>query len=101
MMTGHIMPVDAIVVKVVEYRNAVFGSATLLSFSIIRLGATDTSCFGPVVLISLGGGCQFLEHSSPEPTVYVVGLEIGAFAAFEVTKAARGPDIFDLEQKNL
>lgn len=88
MMTRHIMPIDAILVEVVEDSETVFFSPTLLCLTVVWLGFTDASIFGPIVLIPLGGWSKFLKNSGPKPSVDVIGLKVGSLAASEVAEAA-------------
>lgn len=74
----------------------------LSNYPVVRLGLADAAALGPVVLLAVGGGRQFLQLCGPEPAVYFVGEQIGAVAALEITEPARCPDVFHLkEKKNL
>lgn len=95
-MTGNIMPVNTIVVELIQKSQAVFGSTILFVFTVIGLRKADTTVGGPITLAAFVGGSQFLQSSSPEPTVNVGGLQVGTFTALEVTETARGPDVFYL-----
>lgn len=95
-MTGNIMPVNTIVVELIQKSQAVFGSTILFVFTVIGLRKADTTVGRPITLAAFVGGSQFLQSSSPEPTVNVGGLQVGTFTALEVTETARGPDVFYL-----
>lgn len=92
------MPVDSVVVELVEDGEAVLGRSALLQLAVVRLGLADTARGGPVVLVSLGGRGQFLQHGRPEPAVDADGLQVCTLAALEVTDSAGRPDIFHLEE---
>lgn len=87
-VAGNVVPVNSVVVEVVEYCQAVFGGTTLLCFTVVRLRFADAAVFGPVVLRALVGGCQFLELGSPEPSVDIEWLQVRAFASLEVAETA-------------
>lgn len=87
MMAGNVVPVDTVVVEVVEQSQAVFGGTTLLQFTLIGLWQADAAIFGPIVLGAIGGWGQFLQFSCPEPSVDGCWLQVGAFTSFEVTDA--------------
>lgn len=73
----------------------------LYTYSVVGLRFADAAAFRPVVLLAVGGGSQFLQLSGPEPAVDLVGKQVGAAAALEVTEAARSPDVLHLETKEL
>ena len=96
MMTGHIMPVNSIIIKLIKNSNAVFAGTSLLSFPVIGLRLPYSAVFGPIVLISLGRGSQLLQNSGPKPAINGQRLEISPVAALEVAQAAGSPNVFNL-----
>lgn len=95
-MAGHVVPVDTVVVELVEQGQAVFGCAVLLEFTVIGLGQTNAASGRPVALRTLRGGCQLLQRGGPEPTVNICGLQIRTLTALEVAQATAGPDVLHL-----
>lgn len=87
------MPVDTVVVEVVENGQAVLVGAALLEFTVVGLWNADAAVFRPIVLTTIGGGCQLLQLSGPEPSVDRDRLQIGAIAALEVAETAAGPNV--------
>lgn len=96
MMAGNIVPVNSVVVEVIQYGKAVLVGATLLQFTVVRLWLTDASVGRPIVLVAVGGWSEFLQLSGPEPSVDSNRLQIWAVASLEVADAATRPDILDL-----
>lgn len=99
-VAGHVVPVDTVVVELVQQGQAVLGCAVLLELTVIGLGQTDAAGGGPIALGTLRGGCQLLQRGCPEPTVDVCGLQIGTLTALEVAQATAGPDVFHLQNKS-
>jgi len=95
-MAGNVVPVNTIVVELVQKGEAVFLRAILFVFTIIGLGETDSTGGRPIALGTLSCGCKFLQGGGPEPAVYVRRLQVGAITALEVANAAAGPDVFYL-----
>lgn len=99
MMAGDIVPVHAIIVEIVEHGQTIFVSTALLEFPIVWLRLIDASVGGPIVLQTICGRSQFLEFSSPEPSVDGYWLKIGTIATLEVAQTTAGPDVFYLKKK--
>lgn len=97
-MAGHVVPVDAVIVELVQQGQAVFGCAVLLEFTVIGLGETNSASGRPVALRTLCGRGQLLQRGCPEPTVNIGGLQIGTLTALEVAQATAGPDVFHLQR---
>lgn len=95
-MARHIVPVDAIVVEVVQHGQAVLVGAALLQFAIVRLRFADAAVGGPIVLVAIVGGRQLLQLGGPEPAVDGHRLQIRTIASLEVADAAARPDVLDL-----
>lgn len=70
-----------------------------ISYPVVGLGFADAAALGPVVLLPVGCGCQFLQLGGPEPTVDLVWEEVGSVAALEVAQTTRGPDVFYLKSR--
>lgn len=96
-MAGNIVPVDTVIVELVQQGQAVLRGAVLLEFTVVGLGQADSAGGRPITLGALRGRGQFLEGGGPEPSVDVRGLEVWAIAALEVAQAATGPDVFHLK----
>lgn len=94
-----VMPVNAIVVEVVEDGQAVLVGAALLEFAVVGLRNADAAILRPIVLATIGGGCQLLQLSGPEPSVDRDRLQVGAIASLEVTESAAGPDVLLLQNR--
>lgn len=96
-MASDVVPVNTIVVELIQESQTVFGSTVLFVFTVIGLGQANTTAGRPITLAAFAGWGQFLQSSSPEPAVDVGGLQVGTFTALEVTETARGPDVFHLK----
>lgn len=93
-MASNVVPVDSILVEVVQDSQAVLRGTTLDEFSVVRLGLVDSAGVSPIVLGAVGGRGKFLEFSSPEPTINVERLQVGALiTSLEVTDTTTGPDV--------
>lgn len=100
-MAGDVVPMDAIIVEIVQNGQTIFVGASLLQFTVVRLWLADATVCGPIVLVAIGGRSELLKFGRPEPTVHVDRLQIGSFASLEVTDATAGPNVFYLCQLNL
>lgn len=87
-VTGYVVPVDAVVVELVQNSQAVLWCSPLDQFAVVGLRLADAALFGPVVLVTLGGRSKFLQNRGPEPAVDLDGLEVRPFAALEVAETA-------------
>lgn len=95
-MTRHVVPVDSVVVELIEDREAILGSAALNGLTIVRLWPADAAALGPVVLATFVGRRELLQLGGPKPAVDVKGLQIRPIAAFEVAEATGRPDVLYL-----
>lgn len=95
-MASDIVPVNAIVVEVVQHGQTVLVGAALLQLTVIGLRFADAAASRPVVLVAIVGRRELLQLGGPEPAVDGDRLQIWAVAALEVADAAAGPDVFDL-----
>lgn len=95
-VAGHVVPVHAIVVEVVQHGQAVLVGAALLQLTIVRLRLADAAVGRPVVLVAIVGGRQLLQLGGPEPAVDGHRLQVRTVAALEVANASAGPDVLDL-----
>jgi len=87
------MPMNSVIVKVVQDCQAVFGSTALLQFTVVGLRLSNASILGPVALTTIRGGCKLLKFSGPEPAVDGSWLQVGPIATFEIADTAAGPDV--------
>lgn len=94
-----IMPMDSVVVEVVEHGQACLLGSSLLQFAVVGLGLADSSVLGPIVLLAVGGGRELLQLSGPEPSVDVGGLQVGTLAATEIALPSAGPNVFYLRER--
>jgi len=91
-VAGHVVPLDAIVVEVVQDGQAALVVA-LGGLPIVGLWLLVSTRCRPVAGVPLRGGSNLGPRSRPEPTVLIGGLQIGPVAAGEVALPARGPDV--------
>lgn len=101
MVASHIVPRYTIVVDVVQDRQAGFAGAVNVEFSIVRLTLFLVSRGRPWVVSpavgSLVGWRHLFAIRGPEPSVEVLGFEIGTvLASLEITKSARRPNVRDV-----
>lgn len=92
------MPCDAIVVHIVQYGQTLFLGLVDVVFGVIGLWALLVTGLRPGVvspsLWNAVGGLDLLASCGPEPTVNVLGLQIGTvLAASEIANATSGPDV--------
>jgi len=95
-MTGYIVPLDSIAIKVIEYRHArLFLSPLLYLFSVIWLSLSSSSSMGPVIELSAIGWSHFNLISWPEPTVDIFWEKFRFVTSVKVAFSARSPKIRD------
>jgi len=96
-VTGNIVPLDAVSIEVVQDGQAGLRLPALLDLlPVVRLGPgwVEAPCGRPVV----EGGPAVCGREPglvgrPEPAVDVLGEEVGSVAAVKVTQTARGPEV--------
>lgn len=98
MVAGNVVPVDAVIVELVEEGQTVLGGSVLLELTIVGLRDVEASAGRPIALVALVGGGELLQGRRPEPAVDVRGLKIGTFAALEVAQATRCPNVLHLQR---
>lgn len=86
-MTGHVVPLDAIVVEVVQDREAGLVVA-LGGLAVVRLRLIVASGMRPIAGVSLRGGPNLRPGARPEPAVFVRWLQIWTIASCEVALAS-------------
>lgn len=91
-VTRHVVPLDAVVVKVVQDGQTRL-VVTLCSFAVVWLWLTVSSGVAPVSRVTLSRRPDLGARSGPEPSVNVLRLKVGSVAAVEVALTARGPNI--------
>lgn len=91
-VAGHIVPLDTVVVEVVEDGEA---RLTLVIFAVVWLRAAVTAGVGPVTQSALIGGRDLGLGTGPEPAVDDGWLQVGAAAPVEIAFAAASPDELD------
>ena len=92
MVAGDVVPLEAVVVEVVEDGKAGLVVA-LGGLTVVGLRLVEAAGAGPVAGVALAGGADLGAGAGPEPSVHVGGLQVGTVAAVEVALAARGPDV--------
>ena len=118
MVASNIVPLDAIVVEVVQngqarlallqdtgnnsnrYLERVVQSnirevGTYIIFAVVGLWATITTSAGPVTKSALVGGGDLGFGARPEPSIDDSWLKISAVASIEVAFATASPDVLD------
>lgn len=98
-MAGDVVPLDAIVIEVIQYGEATL-VVTLRRLAIIGLGLIVAARLRPIASVALRGGSNFATGSRPEPTVLVWWLQIGPVAASKVALATRGPNVAHIATSN-
>lgn len=98
MVTRDVVPRYAIVVHVVQDRQARLAGSVDVEFRVVGLALFLMSGGRPwVVAPAVGclvGGCHLFAVRRPEPAVEALGFEIRTvFATLKVTKSARGPNV--------
>lgn len=92
MVASNIVPLDAIVVEVVQNGQA---RLALIIFAVVGLWATITTSAGPVTKSALVGGWDLGFGARPEPSIDDSWLKISAVASIEVAFATASPDVLD------
>lgn len=98
-MAGDVVPLDAIVIEVIQNGEATLVIA-LRRLAIIGLGLIVATGLRPIASVALRGGSNFATRSRPEPTVLVWWLQIGPVAASKVALATRGPNVAHIAAGN-
>lgn len=98
-MAGDVVPLDAIVIEVIQNGEATLVIA-LRRLAIIGLGLIVATGLRPIASVALRGGSNFATRSRPEPAVLVWWLQIGPVAACKVALATRGPDVAHIAAGN-
>lgn len=88
-----IVPLDPIIVNIVEDADAGLLLASLLLFPVVWLRLTSPSRLAPLTVAALPGSRDPLTCGRPVPTVLYGRLEVLTVAAFEVTFPSTSPDI--------
>ena len=103
MVASDVVPLDPVVVDVVEDAHARLNAAVDVELGVVglrhivgdELGLVAGE--GPGLVAPAGRGGVSWGHldtgPGPEPTVHVRGLEVFPVAALEVAESARGPDV--------
>lgn len=94
-MAGDVVPLEAVVVEVVQDRQTRLVVA-LSRLAIVRLRLSVSSGVAPVTVVALTGRADLGATSGPEPSVLVRGLQVGTVAARKVALPAGGPDVTDV-----
>jgi len=103
MMASNVMPLDAIVVEVVEDSNAGLVGAVLRELPVVGLGGGSTTGVGPVSPPSGRGvgGWDACVGTRPEPAVHNMRHQIGSVTPIEVTLPAARPDVANVAKVHL
>lgn len=96
-VAGNIVPLDAVVVDVVQHPHARLRSLVDVELGVVWLGNLGVSSLAPGLVPpawwGLVGGGHLCVGVGEEPTLDVLGLQVLAVAPVEVTQAARRPDV--------
>lgn len=100
-VAGDVVPRDAVVVDVVEDRQARLAGLVDVELRVVGLALFLVAGGGPRVVVPAVGGLVGWRHlfavRGPEPSVDALGLEILAvFAALEVAQSSGCPDVWDI-----
>jgi len=93
-VAGDVVPLDPVVVKVVQDGQAGF-VVTLSDFPVVRLSTSEPSSVTPVPVSPVVGRSNPGSRPAPEPPVDQVWLEIWPVAPVKVALSSRGPDVPD------
>jgi hypothetical protein len=96
-VAGDIVPLNSILIDIIEQAQAGLNLAVDILFSIVWLGYFEMTCIGPGLVAPSGciGWGYFLVGSCPEPAIDTCRLQIGAVTTFEVANSTRGPNIIN------
>jgi len=94
-VAGDVVPLDAVVVEVVEDGDAGLVGAVLAELPVVGLGRLAAASGRPVAVPPLRrvGGSDATHGARPEPAVYNMRLKIRSVAAVKVALASAGPDV--------
>lgn len=100
-VAGDVVPRDAVVVDVVEDRQAGLARLVDVELGVVGLALLLVSGGRPRVVVPAVGrlvrGRHLLAVRRPEPAVDVLRFEVLAvLAAFEVAQSSRRPDVWDI-----
>lgn len=98
MVAGDVVPLDSVIVEVVQDGDTSLISPGLAELTVVGLGPSRAARVGPVATPALGevGGGDAAVGAGPEPAVDDGGLQVWPVAAVEVTLASGGPDVLDV-----
>lgn len=100
-VAGDVVPLDAILVDVVEDAHARLGGLVDVELGVVGLRSSGVTLVAPGLVPPAGGSAVGVGHLGvgvgPEPSLNVDGLQVFTLgAAREVTEAARRPDVGDV-----
>jgi len=100
-VAGNVVPLDAILVQVVEDSHAGLGGPVDVELGVVGLRASSVSLVAPWLVAPAWrggvGGRHLGVGVGPEPPEDIDGLEVSTFlAGGEVTEAAGGPDVAEV-----
>ena len=96
-VAGDVVPLDAVVVEVVEDGQA---GLALVVLAVVRLLLAVAAGGRPVGGLTVGRRRDLGLGTGPEPAVDDDRLQIGAVAAVKVALATAGPDVLDSDCRN-
>lgn len=99
------MPLDAVIVRIIQDRKTGFSSFVQFVLSIVRLRFLQMASVTPWLIApvwwKLVGRKDLSLVARPEPAENVLRYQVGSvFAAIKVTEAARRPQLRDIVQRN-
>lgn len=97
MVAADVVPLDSVLIDVVEDAQTRFFRLVDLEFSVVRLGPFEVSSGAPWLVTPTGWDLvrlgQLDARAGPEPTVDQDGLQVFAIATLEVAQATARPDV--------
>jgi len=107
MVAGNVMPLDTVLVKVVEHTQAGLGCSVDPELSVVGLGDLIVASTGPGLRVASPSGGGFISggnlpiNGRPEPAFDVHWLQVETLgAALEVTQTTGSPDVGDIPVLN-
>lgn len=92
----HVVPLDAVLVEVVEDADAGFVATALPLLSVVGLGLLDAPGMGPEAVAALGGARDADTCRGPVPAILNGRLQVSSVTAGEVAFPSTCPDIVNI-----
>jgi len=92
----NIVPLDAVLVEIVEHTDTALVVTALLLLPVVRLGTLQSTGLGPVAVATLARGRDPSTCGSPVPAVDNGRLQVLPVTSLEVALTTSCPDIRDI-----